>query len=93
MMRSGLTSQDTDDARQIQEVLDGLHHMQETPQLATSPEELEALEREIRHRTDHLGSLLVGHHLQHALESMALQTEQALLVSHWPKPLKNDGKV
>jgi len=59
----------------------------------TSPEDLEALEQEIRQRTDHLGSLLVGYHLQQALDSAALQAEQAQLVRQWPKPLKNDGKV
>jgi hypothetical protein len=51
------------------------------------------LEREIRQRTDHLGSLLVGHHIQESLESADLQLEQDLLVSQWPKALKNDGKV
>ena len=90
---SGLTSQDSDYARHIQEVLNELRQMQQTPRLVTSPDELEALEREIRQRTDRLGSLLVGHHLQQALDSAALQAEQAQLVSHWPKPLKNDGKV
>jgi hypothetical protein len=90
---SGLASQDTDYPREIQEVLDELHQMQQTPQLVTSPEELEALERKIRQGTDRLGSLLVGYHLQQALDSPALQAEQDLLVSHWPTPLKSDGKV
>ena len=90
---SGLTCQDTDYARQIQDVLDELEQMQQNPQLVTSPEELEALEGAIRQRTDHLGSLLVGHHIQQALDSTDLQMEQDLLVSHWPKPLKSDGKV
>src|SRR5215813_5001207 len=90
---SGLIRQDTDAARHIQEVLDELHQMQQTPRLVTSPEELETLEREIRQRTDQLGSLLVGYHLQQALDSPALQAEQDLLVSQWPKPLKSDGKV
>jgi len=27
------------------------------------------------------------------MDSTALQAEQDLLVSHWPTPLKNDGKV
>lgn len=89
----GLTSQDTDYARHIQEVLSELQQMQQPPQLVTSPEALEAFEREIRQRTDHLGSLLVGYHLQQALDSAALQAEQEQLVHHWPKPLKNDGKV
>jgi hypothetical protein len=90
---SGLISQDTDYTQAIQQVLDELHQMQETPRLVSSPEEFEALEREIRQCPDHLGSLLVGHHLEQSLNSDALQVEQALLVSHWPKPLKNDGRV
>ena len=93
MSDSGLASQDTDYARHIQAVLDELHQMQQTPRVVTSPEELETLEQEIRQRTDQLGSLLVGYHLQEALDSPALQTEQDLLVSHWPTPLKSDGKV
>ena len=90
---SGSARQDTDYARHIQETLHELHQLQQTPRLVTSPDALEALEREIRQRTDYLGSLLVGYHLQHALDSTALRAEQAQLVSHWPKPLKNDGKV
>src|SRR5919202_265024 len=90
---SGLTSRDTDNARHIQEVLNELRQMQQTPRLVTSPDDLEALEREIRQRTDRLGSLLVGYHMQQALDSAALQAEQERLVHHWPKPLKNDGKV
>ena len=54
---SGLTSQDTDYAKHIQEVLDELRQMQQTPRLVTSPEELETLEHAIRQRTDRLGSL------------------------------------
>ena len=90
---SGLTNHDSDDARYIQEVLNELRQMQETPRLVTSPNELEALEREIRQRTDRLGSLLIGYHLQQALDSAALQAEQEQLVRQWPKPLKNDGRV
>ena len=90
---SGLTNQDSDDARYIQEVLNELRQMQETPRLVTSPNELEALEREIRQRTDRLGSLLVGHHLQQALAAAAMQAEQEQLVRQWPTPLKNDGRV
>src|SRR4029450_7728676 len=60
--------------------------------LVTSPNELATLEREIRQRTDRLGSLLVGHHLQRALDSTALQAAQEQLVRQWPKPLKNDGR-
>ena len=90
---SGLTSQDTDYAKHIQEALDELRQLQQTPRLVTSPDDLEALEREIRQHTDRLGSLLVSYHMQQALDSAALQAEQERLVSHWPKPLNNDGKV
>src|SRR3954463_8924968 len=90
---SGLASQDTDNARHIQEVLNELRQLQQCPRLVTSPDDLEALEREIRQRTDRLGSLLVGYHIQQALDAAALQAEQERLVSHWPHPLKNDGKV
>src|SRR5262250_3544116 len=90
---SGSTRQDTDYGRHIQEALHALHQLQQTPRLVTSPAELEALEREIRQHTDRLGSLLVGHHLQRALDSAALQAEQEQLVRQWPTPLKNDGRV
>ena len=90
---AGLIRQDTDYTQAIQEVLAQLHQMQQTPQLVSSPEALEALEREIRQRTDRLGSLLVGYHLQQALDSTALQAEQEQLVRQWPQSLKNDGKV
>ena len=93
MSDSGLRSQESDYASHIQAVLNELRQMQQTPQLVTSPEELEALEREIRQRTDRLGSLLVGHHMQQALDSAALQAEQERLVRQWPKSLKSDGKV
>jgi len=93
VINAGLTCQGPDYARHIQEVLDELGQIQQTPRLVTSPEDLEALEHEIRQRTDHLGSLLVGYHIQHALDSAALQAEQERLVSQWPQPLKNDGMV
>lgn len=90
---SGLIREDSDYAKQIQDLLDELQQMQEVPRVVTSPEELDTLEHEIRQYTDRLGSLLLGCHLQQSLDSEALQAEQDLLVSHWPKPLKNDGRV
>ena len=93
MMSSGSISQDIDYDRHRQEALDERQQMQETPRLVSSPEAFEALERAIRQRTDRLGSLLVGHHLQQSLAADALQAEPAQLVSQWPTPLKNDGKV
>jgi hypothetical protein len=89
----GLTSPDTDYTKHIQEVLHELRQMEQTPRRVSSPDELEALEREIRQRTDRLGSLLVGYHMQQALDAAPLQAEQAQLVRQWPKLLKNDGRV
>ena len=67
--------------------------MQEPPRLVTSPDACEALEREMRQRTDRLGSVLVGDHRQQALDAAPLQAEQGQLVSQWPKLLKYDGRV
>lgn len=89
----GLTCQNSDYATQIQEALDELQQMQEAPRVVTNPEELDTLEREIRGRTDRLSSLLLGLHLQHSLDCEDFKVEQDLLVTQWPKPLKNDGRV
>ena len=89
---SSLTSQDTGYAKHIQEALDELQQMQQLPRLVTSPDALEALEREIRQRTDRLGAYWSGITCN-ALDSAALQAEQAQLVHHWPTPLKNDEQV
>jgi hypothetical protein len=59
-----------------------------TPQLVTSPEDLEALECAMRQRTDRLGSLLVGHHMQQAVDAAALQAEQERLVANGPRRSK-----
>lgn len=90
---AGLTSQETEYARDRPEVLNELRQMERTPRLVSSPDAPKALERAMRRRTDRLGSLLLGYHLQQAMDSTALQAEQDLLGSHWPRPLKNDGKV
>jgi hypothetical protein len=89
----GLIRQDSDYPRQIQESLDELQRMQEAPRVVTNPGEVEALEGEIRQCTARLGSLLLGLHLQHSLDAEDFKVEQDLLVSQWPKPLKNDGRV
>ena len=90
---SGLTYEDTDDTRPIQEALHALHQLQQPPRLVTSPDELEALERAMRQHSDRLGSLLVGHHLQQAWESAAMPAEPEHLVRQWPPSLKHDGQV
>ena len=73
---SGVAKQYSDDIRQRQETLNELQRLQETLRLVTSPDEREALEREMRPRTALLGSLLVGSHRQQALDAAPLQAEQ-----------------
>ena len=90
---AGLMTQDTDDLGHRQEVRDELRQMAQTPRLVTSPDDLEALEREMRQRTARLGSFLVGQHLQQALDADAFQAEQEQRVRQWPHPLTNDGNV
>jgi hypothetical protein len=53
----GLACQNSDCAAQIQEALDELQQMQETPRVVSNPEDLDALERDLRWRTDRLSSL------------------------------------
>src|SRR5882724_6351881 len=89
---SGVVVQSSDYAAQVQEILVELQQLEHTPRLVCSAEELEAVEHQIRQLTDRLGALLVGRHMQHALDSAALQAEEAALVKGWPKALKNDGR-
>jgi len=90
---SGVTSQDTANARHLQESLNALRQRQQPPRLVTSPDDRAALERALRPRPAHLGRFLVGHHLQHALAATALRAEPEPRVNHGPKPWKNAGQV
>lgn len=90
---AGLTSQDTEYPRPLQEALNERQPCAHRAQSVTSPPELEAWERAMRPRTDPVGSFLVGYHLQQALDAVALPAEQEQLVSYGPHPLTNDGKV
>src|SRR6266446_6600794 len=73
MMRdAGLARQETAYVRHIPAVLDELPQLPQPPRLVTSPEEREALEREMRQRPDRLGRVLVGSPLQQAWDAAAL---------------------
>lgn len=89
---SGQYIKSTEDTSAIQNLLAEFQQLADQPRIVSSAEELETLERDIRQLSDRLGSLIVGRHLQHALDSDVVQQEQAALVKAWPKPLKNDGK-
>ncbi|MFQ5592333.1 MAG: hypothetical protein ACE5HE_14320 [Phycisphaerae bacterium] len=89
---SGQYVNSTEDSNPIQNLLAELQQLADHPRIVSNAEELEALERDIRQLSDRVGSLIVGQHLQHALESAVVQQEEAALVKAWPKPLRNDGK-
>jgi hypothetical protein len=77
----------------IQAQLEKIAKFADTDRAVSDAEELEALEREIRQLTEHLGGLLVGYQLQQVLSSEALRAEEAALVRDWPKRLNSDGLV
>jgi hypothetical protein len=89
---SGQYVHSTEDTSAIQNLLAEFQQLADQPRIVGNAEELETLERDIRQLSDRLGSLIVGRHLQHALDSDVVQQEEAALIKAWPKPLKNDGK-
>jgi hypothetical protein len=56
-----------------------------------TPEELEALEREIRGYTDQLCALLLEMQLQASLDSEEQQEKEEELIRSWPGRLRSDG--
>jgi hypothetical protein len=78
--------------RKLQEAYRDLEAFGKSPPKITSGEELEALEGEIRRRTDELGRLVLEHQLQQALDSEELKEAQRQLIKAWPGRLKNEGK-
>jgi predicted nucleic acid-binding Zn-ribbon protein len=59
--------------RKVQEAHRDLEALRKSPPKITTGEELEALEGEIRRRTDELARLTLEHQLQQALDSEALK--------------------
>ena len=91
---SGLMGQYTDYPQAIQELLDQLHQMQQTP-TAGHAAPTNWRHSSVTSATTPIDSAACWSAtiLQASLDSDALQVEQDLLVSHWPKALQNDGKV
>ncbi len=63
----------TSHAWQYEEVMGELDELRKNARIVTTPEELEALEREIRELTDRLASLLLEQKLQVSLDSAELE--------------------
>src|SRR5918999_1854718 len=74
-----------------QEVYRCLQGLEQERRRVRTPEELEALEREIRGYTDQLGALLLELHLQASLDGEEHQKKEEELVRSWPGRLRSDG--
>jgi len=58
---------------QLDKVMQKIDSLQKSTRIVTTPEELEALEREIRQLTDRLASLLLKQKLQASLDSEKME--------------------
>ena len=79
--------------RKIQEIYIKLEQLRKNKRRVTTPEELEALEREIRALTDQLASLILGQKIQESLDSEESREAEKILVKSWPTKLKNEGSI
>jgi hypothetical protein len=80
-----------ENCNQRQEVYGRLQGLEQERRRVHTPEELEALEREIRGYTDQLGALLLEMHLQASLDSEEQQEKEEELIRSWPGRLRSDG--
>jgi hypothetical protein len=74
-----------------QEVYERLRKLEQERRRVHTPEELEALEREIRGYTDQLGAWLLELHRQASLDCEEHQQKEEELIRSWPGRLKSDG--
>lgn len=75
----------------LEEVCARLRMLEQEVGPVSSPEELEALEREIRRDTDALAALLLGIRLQASLDSQEHKEQEQELIRSWPGRWKNEG--
>jgi len=66
-------SSNTSGTSEIDKVMQKIDRLQKSTRIVTTPEELEALEREIRQLTDGLASLLLKQKLQASLDSEKME--------------------
>jgi hypothetical protein len=78
--------------REIREIHENLDRLQsESQPLASTPEALEALEREILEQTNHLAALLLQKRLQSLLDSEENKEKEAIIINAWQGRMKNEG--
>jgi hypothetical protein len=74
-----------------QMVYERLRELEQSSRRVSSPEELEALEREIRACTDALANMLLERHVQASLDAEEHREQEAELIRAWPPKRKQEG--
>ncbi len=77
---------------ELEEALKEIEEFLDSHEYATNAGELEALEKEIVRKTDHVAGLLIGYKVQQSLDSKELGEESLKLINACPKKLKNQGR-
>ena len=75
----------------LQEIFNDVEQLISKDFSLETPDELEALEKEIIDKTDKLAGLILGSKIQEAFDSQVLQEESKKLIKMFPKKMKNQG--
>ena len=78
---------------EIAQVQQKIEELQKSARIVTSPEGLEALEKEIRLLVDELGNALLGQKLQETVDSAAMSEAEAELIASHPQRYKREKKI
>lgn len=84
-------NQTTQTADMLQHAYRALAELEHDYRVVSTPEELEALERDIRRQTDAVARLLLEKQVQASLETDGQKAKEAELIARWPGTMKNEG--
>jgi hypothetical protein len=80
-----------EDGDEKQAVYARLQALEQAMECVNGPEDLEALEREIRECTDRLGALVLQTRIQALVDSPEQQAKEKELIGSWPGRLRSEG--
>ncbi len=80
-----------EDGNEKQAVYARLQALEQAMECVNGPEDLEALEREIRECTDRLGALVLQRRIQALVDSPEQQSKEKELIGSWPGRLRSEG--
>lgn len=86
-----MSIKNVEDCQTIEDVYVSLQQLEQETRRVSSPEELEALEKEIIGYTNRLAALLLQKKLQASLDSEEQQEKEAELIRSWPGRMKSEG--